>query len=233
MSGSVRRWAKHAGRGFTVSAIRDDGFTEVAPPYWDSADQFLKSCLNMAATVRLDRQLGQPRRVVVWCEASGMVPQLVRIADPYGITVMSSGGFDSLTDKHRIPWSWAGQAVTVLHVGDHDPSGTSMHTALIEDIIAFGAEYGADIDDCRIAVTLEQARRYGLPTAPPKKTDRRGGFTDSETVQCEALDPATLATIVESAISARLDRAQYGAILAAEHQARQDVLARLRRVLER
>ena len=108
-----------------------------------------------------------PRRLVLWCEAVGMAPQLARIADPYGITVMSSGGFDSLTDKHRVPGSWAGQAITVLHIGDHDPSGVSMQTALLEDIIAFGAEYAADIEAVRVAVTLEQAREFGLPTARP------------------------------------------------------------------
>jgi hypothetical protein len=219
-------------RLISMSAIRDDGFTELAPTYWDSADNFMQSCLGMAATVRLDRQLGQPRRLVLWCEAVGMAPQLARIADPFGITVMSSGGFDSLTDKHRVPASWAGQAVTVLHIGDHDPSGISMHTALIEDIIAFGAEYAADIEAVRVAVTLEQAREFGLPTAPPKTTDRRRGFTDSETVQCEALDPATLAGIVEIAIGERLNYALYQARLDEEAEARQDVLARLRRVFD-
>jgi hypothetical protein len=48
-------------------------------------------------------------------------------------------------------------------------------------------------------------------------------------VQCEALDPATLAGIVESAISERLDYALYQARLDEEAEARQDVLARLRR----
>jgi mRNA interferase HigB len=32
-----------------------------------------------AATLRLDRQAGQPRRLAVWCEAAGMVPQLSRV----------------------------------------------------------------------------------------------------------------------------------------------------------
>jgi hypothetical protein len=45
-------------RLISMSAIRDDGFTELAPTYWDSADDFLRSCLGMSASVRLDRQLG-------------------------------------------------------------------------------------------------------------------------------------------------------------------------------
>src|SRR5262245_4214059 len=34
---------------------------------------------------------GQERRVAIWCEAQGMVPQLRRVADPYGVPVVSGG----------------------------------------------------------------------------------------------------------------------------------------------
>ena len=30
-----------------------------------------------------------------------MVPQLVRVAEDYGLPVLSSGGFESVTEKHR------------------------------------------------------------------------------------------------------------------------------------
>jgi len=52
-----------------------------------------------------------------WCEASGMVPQLQRIADPFGIGVYSSGGFDSVTAKHQIARLWTGAPVTVQITG--------------------------------------------------------------------------------------------------------------------
>ena len=108
-----------------------------------------------------------------------------------------------------------------------------MHTALIEDMIAFGKDYDADIEAVRVAITLEQARQYRLPTAPPKATDPRRGFTDSETVQCEALDPRTLAAIVQAAIDERIQREIYEAVLAEEEEARRAVLARLRRMPRR
>jgi hypothetical protein len=96
-----------------------------------------------------------------------MVPQLARVAAPFGIEVCSSGGFDSLTDKHRIGQLWAGSAVTVLHIGDHDPSGVHVFSSLAEDIEGFAADYGADVEFIRLAVTPEQAARYDLPSAPP------------------------------------------------------------------
>ena len=211
-----------------MDAIRDDGFTSQLTTFFANAEAFIHNAIAWAEELRLDRQKGQARRLVVWCEASGMVPQLARIADPYGIEVCSSGGFDSLTDKHRIGRLWAGrQAVTVLHLGDHDPSGVHVFSSLAEDIEEFAADYGGDVEFVRVAVTPEQARQYNLPSAPPKATDRRS-FDGDETWRCEALDPRTLAAILQATIDERFDRELYDQVLEEERETRQGVLARLR-----
>jgi len=97
-----------------------------------------------------------------------MAPQLYHVTEPYGIAVMSAGGFDSLTDKHRLARSWAtsGQPTTVLRIGDYDPSGESMFTVLMEDIGAFAGSYGGDVEFAQVAITPEQARQRGLPYRP-------------------------------------------------------------------
>jgi hypothetical protein len=180
-----------------MDAIRDDGFTATVPDFYGSANHFFATIQISAQSLRLDRQKGQHRRLALWCEAGGMVPQLARIADPYGIAVYSSGGFDSLTDKHRLAAEWAGERVTVLHIGDHDPSGIHVFSSLSEDISAFARAYGndGDIEFLRVAVTPAQAICYRLEAAPPKPTDRRR-FEGNETWQAEALDPRDLAAIV-------------------------------------
>jgi hypothetical protein len=129
-----------------MSAIRDDGFTSEQPVFFESVDDFLDNVVSQADQLPLDRQRGQERRLVVWCEAAGMGPQLARIARPFGIEVCSSGGFDSLTDEHRSRQLWADWAVTVLHIGDHDPSGVHVFSSLAEDIEEFAAAYGGDVE---------------------------------------------------------------------------------------
>jgi hypothetical protein len=178
----------------SMDDIRDDGFTRELTPYFDDVDDFFNTVREWANNFRLDRQRGQERRLVIWAEASGMVPQLVSVADPFGIEVMSSGGFDSLTDKHRMGKRWRDQSITVLHLGDHDPSGVHVFSCLDEDIEAFAASYGGDVEFVRIAVTPEQARLYGLPSAPPKATDNRR-FDGDETWQCEARAPSATASL--------------------------------------
>jgi hypothetical protein len=44
---------------------------------------------------RFDRQTGQPAHLLFAVEAAGMLPQVERIADPFGIAVQSCGEFDS------------------------------------------------------------------------------------------------------------------------------------------
>jgi hypothetical protein len=213
-----------------MSAIRDDGFASDQPLFLETVDHFLHSVASWADQLRLERQRDQKRqkrRLVLWCEASGMVPQLARVAGPFGIEVCSSGGFDRLTDKHRIGQLWAGSVVAVLHIGDHDPSGVHVFSSLAEDIETFAVDYGGDVEFIRLAVISEQAALYRLPSAPPKPTDRRS-FEGNETWQAEALDPRMLAAIVSAAIEGRIDHALYEAVLDEEQKARQDALSRLR-----
>jgi hypothetical protein len=203
------------------SAIRDDGFVSYGTPFYDGPDHLFSTFRHQAERMRLDRQRDQPRRLYVACEAAGMAPQLARVADPYGIAVLASGGFDSLTDKHRLgeEWARAGQPVSVLHIGDYDPSGLAIFDAFAEDIGAFAEAYGGDVRFERIAVTPDQARVYNLPSAPPKPRDRRG-FESDETWQAEALDPHDLALTLTDAIESRFDRAAYEAVLAEEEKTR-------------
>jgi hypothetical protein len=217
-----------ARRAKWIDAIRDDGFTVERPYFFQSVDDFLEIVREDAARLQLDRQAGQPRRLALWCEAGGMVPQLARVARPFGIEVCSSGGFDSLTAKHGVAKQWitANEPMTVLHIGDYDPSGVHCYSALAEDVIAFADNAFADVAFERVAITREQAKFYDLPSAPPKDSDKRSS-DDIETWQAEALDPAVLAQIVRTAIEAQLDREAFDRVLEDEKDARRRLLSRL------
>jgi len=150
-----------------MDAIRDDGGVISEPNGWESAEQFTRTVRAMAANFKLDHSAGQKSRQVVICEAAGMVPQLERVAHPLGATVMSGGGFDSLTDKHKFAAELAGHGrpTQVLHIGDHDPSGAHMFLAILEDIEAFTRELGGN-------VTFTPSGRDARADRPPRPTDR-------------------------------------------------------------
>ncbi|OYW52330.1 MAG: hypothetical protein B7Y80_20125 [Hyphomicrobium sp. 32-62-53] len=202
------------------ASIRDDGASRYERTAWRDADAFISDMRTEAERFRLDRQDGQAVRLWLLCEAQGMAPMLYRAASAYSVPVLSSGGFDSLTAKHDLARELAGalrrgQRAEVLHVGDHDPSGTHLFSSLAEDVSAMCVELVGKLPTfTRLAVTVEQIEAFNLPTAPPKATDRRA--FEGDTVQAEALPPDVLSGIVREAIEARRDRATLEQVLAAE-----------------
>lgn len=213
-----------------MDVIRDDGFYLTSIPTFASANDAIDVYLRHAANLNVDRQAGQDSRLIVWCEAQGMKPMLEGVTVAYGVPVASSGGFDSTTTKHNMANVFAAQMHTeVLHIGDYDPSGVHMFSSLQEDVEAFIDDLGGDVTFTRLAVTPEQRDQYNLPTAPPKKTDRRS-FADTSTVQCEALPPDVLLEIVENAIVSRIDPDVREQTLTAEQELRVDLLRRLEEI---
>ena len=155
-----------------------------------------------------------------------MAPQLEAATEAYDVEVISGGGFDSTTAKHDLAEEFMGlKRVTVLHIGDHDPSGTHMFSSLAEDIGAFMNGGRAELEFVRLAVTPEQVVEYGLPTVPPKATDNRR--FEGETTQAEALPPDVLAQIVLEAVEARVDHTMRAALIEQEKADRAELVAKL------
>lgn len=221
-------------------AIRDDGVTARPAPGWASAAEFVAVVRENVGAFRLDRQQGQPRRLILMCEAAGMVPQLERVAHPYGVEVLSSGGFDSTTAKHDLACKIVRTNrahdvnVEILHVGDHDPSGVHVFQSLADDVLSFVEAMDGGAEFTRLAVTPEQALELDLPTAPAKDTDRRSfvgiGDDAGATVQAEAIPPDVLARIVHQAIASRFDHDAYRAVLEAEEHAKAELTRTLARI---
>jgi hypothetical protein len=213
-----------------MSAIRDDGGVKEYPSSWRDAAQFLEITRYRAERLQLDRSEGQRVRRVVMSEAGGMVPQLAHVAHPFGVPVLSSGGFESVTEKHSFAEEIAedGRPTEVLHIGDYDPSGARMFIALMEDIEAFARELGGSVTFTRLAVTPDQIRKLRLETQPKKTIARDRAFGSKWTCQAEAIAPDALAQIVRKAIEDRIDKKALRRVLAREKRVQKELIAKLR-----
>jgi len=221
--------------------IRDDGVTRLTASGFQGIADFEQIVRNTADAYSLHRAIGQQNRVIVLCEASGMAPQLARVANAYGIDVQSAGGFDGLQPKYDLAKSIVLDAekrqgslftpkTILLHLGDHDPSGVCMFDVIRDDVGAF-VEQLAESDDIavefeavRIAVTEQHIADFRLPTAPPKDTDSRSKRFHGETVQCEALPPDVLNAILEAEIAARIDRKTLADVILREASERKQIM---------
>lgn len=228
--GEVINRARRA-RLIPMEVIRDDGGKQSYPPSWRDELHFWDTVRGHAENFQLDRSQGQPVRLMVLCEAAGMVPQLARVTHGYGIPSLSSGGFDSTTDKHDFAHDIAedGRPTEMLHIGDHDPSGAHMFIALMEDIEAFATDLGGSIVFTRLAVTPEQITDLALETQIKKPSDNRA-FGTARTCQAEAIAPDILARIVREAIEGRIDHKALRRVLAREKQVRRELVQKLKAV---
>jgi len=197
----------------SFDSIRDDGATSSQYGGWGGPEDFIRSLPRWADGYERDLREGQDENVEVWVEAAGMVPQTAGVASEYGVSVFSSGGFDSVTVKHNAALRIMrdSRVTTVLHVGDLDPSGVALFNAAKEDVSLFVAQHRETMPEFeRIAVNLDQIERFGLETAPPKprKDAQRlpGGWEeDWPTVQAEAFAPDILLEQVRRAIEIHTD----------------------------
>jgi hypothetical protein len=219
------------------SAIRDDGFTDEDAPGWDSKESLIKALEHLAENFELKGNTAQPHYVELWCEAAGMVPQLVRVAHDYGVPVRSCGGFDSLSVKHDFVQQVLGreQPTMVLQCGDLDPSGVSILDSFASDISQFVADYKERahpfyisrssisgepaIEFKRVLVrpeheTMHDLIREAKPESPKTpgvgvcpETHKRYNPPFDYTIRAEAFAPDVLAEVVRAAIEDVIDLA--------------------------
>jgi hypothetical protein len=191
--------------------IRDDGVVSYSSRWHASVEDFWDDAVARARDYRRDRQDGQRYRIEVWAEAASMAPQLARVADRFSVPVFSSGGFSSLSAVRLIASRALNRSVptVILHLGDWDPSGESIFEAATDAAAFVEADRVIQpqrIIAQRVALTAEQVAAYGLPTAPPKRSDSRSAKWSGETCQLEALAPDDLARIVERSIRRLVDQ---------------------------
>ncbi|NRQ38550.1 hypothetical protein HII36_43015 [Nonomuraea sp. NN258] len=170
--------------------------------HWDSPDEIISSS---AAGYMTDRWALQPYRVEVWVEKDALSGVIGRTAQRYDVDYFSCRGYTSQSELWRaarrmIDHQEDGKKCVVIHLGDHDPSGVDM-TRDIEE--RFGL-FGATVDVRRIALNMDQVRRYNPPPNPAKLTDSRAtGYIREHgrsSWELDALDPTTLDALISAEI---------------------------------
>lgn len=203
------------GIGVGWDCIRDDGFYSGRFIGYADEQDFKDSVASDAADMTLDLQAGQERRVLLWCEARGMVPQLESYAAEYGAAVYSSGGCDSVSGKYQAAQALASHDGTlILHVADLDQWGEAMSSTLDQDMTLLVDGLDSNVEIERIALNQAQVKKYKLPA----QEDGKGW-------QAEALAPPQLKAEVQAALKCNLDMDLIAARLAEQAEARKRLIA--------
>jgi hypothetical protein len=159
----------------------------------------------------------------VWIEKEALAGVLERACEPLDVPHFSCRGYVSLSAMWRAAVRIRARLETrhktavVLHLGDHDPSGIDM-TRDIEQRLAV---FGADVTVKRIALNMDQVRRFNPPPNPAKVTDSRcAGYIEkygNQSWELDALDPRTINTLITNQVN-RLTNAELRELLISKQE---------------
>jgi hypothetical protein len=151
----------------------------------------------------------QPDYLEVWVEKEALVDVISRPATRWRVGQFACKGYVSISEMHDAALRLRqkereGKATTILHLGDHDPSGLDM-TRDIRDRMAM---FGSSVKVERLALNMDQIEAIDPPPSPAKLGDSRSAeYIDQygdDTWELDALEPQFLDDLVDGAIRGHL-----------------------------
>lgn len=191
------------------TAIEDRG--RGVETYWTrESDQNLIDML--ADNIRFDRWERQENYVEVWVEKEALGNVIERACDPYLVPHLACKGYLSASEAWR-----GGQRIedkinegkncTIIHLGDHDPSGIDMTRDNQDRLNLFTWDAGVHVH--RIALNMDQIEEYSPPPNPTKITDSRAesyiNRFGGKSWELDALRPEVIVDLVQDAIKPLID----------------------------
>lgn len=202
------------------SAIEDRGRYTQSNNHWSSPSQILRAA---AAEFYKDKWADMYRHVEVWSEKDAVTGIVKPICESLDVSYMANKGYSSQTALYNAADRFKGKIdekinreVTVLYVGDHDPSGMDMVRDISERLELFMEDYACYLTVERIALNMDQVNLYNPPENPAKTTDSRYASYRAEygesSWELDALDPKVLSSIVNDAILEHIDLDEFNRV---------------------
>lgn len=179
--------------------------------HWDNPSDIIQSSADCYA---IDTRETQDIYVEVWIEKEALAGILEQACEPLDVPYFSCRGYVSQSAMWRASCrirqelSAKHHYATILHFGDHDPSGIDM-TRDIDDRLEL---LEAVVEVKRIALNMEQIEKYNLPPNPAKLSDSRCQSYMSEygeeSWELDALDPRTITKLIQQNIDVLTNQAK-------------------------
>ncbi|EHE3730580.1 hypothetical protein ACV9TN_002614 [Listeria monocytogenes] len=157
-----------------------------------------------------DPWAGQKNHVEVWVEKDALVDIVGQASNKLNVDYFSCRGYVSQSAMFRsarrlADWQLAGKDITILHLGDHDPSGIDMSRDIEERL----ATFGIFPDVKRIALNMDQVDEYTPVPNPTKLSDSRAADYISqfgyESWELDALKPRIIDDLISGHINPLID----------------------------
>lgn len=197
-------------------------------PTWDGPEAIVDA---VAKQFRYDRWDDQPTYVEVWFEKDALEGVFERVCHELRVPFFSCRGYTSDSSIWEAGQRIAGKLDSgkdgvILHFGDHDPSGIDMTGDIERRLQMFDA---GEVEIRRLALNMDQIRRYNPPPNPAKESDSRFRKYRAEhgdkSWELDALEPKVLARLVRSEVESLIDDDLWEAAIERETTARAQLTA--------
>lgn len=225
--GSVINDARLAGR-IDWDSIEDRTRNLQKLATWESATDILTA---VSQQFRYDRWATQPVRIEVWVEKDALTGVIEPTCNRYRVPFFACRGYTSQSEawaagQRFLAYTEAGQAVKLLHLGDHDPSGIDMTRDNGARLEMF--TYSADVEVIRLALNHDQVLQYNPPPNPAKMTDSRAedyvAQFGQSSWELDALEPSVIADLISSNIERYIKQPSWDKAAKREEQTRAKLL---------
>lgn len=192
--------------------------------HWDSPADVICSARY---SFLMDKWKNQPNYVEVWVEKDALVDIVGKTCRPLDVPFFSCRGYTSQSEM----WTAAQRFIHrsyrdgryIIHLGDHDPSGIDMTRDIQERLNMFGA----DVEVKRIALTMNQVKKYNPPPNPAKMTDSRfWQYIDNyghESWELDALEPKVIKDLITDEVNALMDEDLYNEVVREEEKGKREL----------
>lgn len=192
--------------------------------HWNNPAEIIDSASKQ---YRLDKWKDQPNYVEVWVEKDALVDVVSRACNYLDVPYFSCRGYTSQSEMWAASRRFINQndkdERIIIHLGDHDPSGIDMTRDIQERMDLFGA----DVEVKRIALTMQQIKKYNPPPNPAKITDSRcKGYIEkygNESWELDALEPKVITSLITKAVEEYIDEDLYKDVCDAEDEQKNEL----------
>ena len=170
-------------------------------------DSLRDALFQTAQTYRRALWNDQSAYVEIWVEKDTLAGILTQETTAWDVPLMVVRGFGSETYLYEASQGIAaqGKPAYLYLLTDHDPSGLASASDVASKIRRFLPDFPCTVE--RVAVTDEQIVAWSLPTRPTKTSDSRSKSFTGESVELDAIPPATLRGLVRDCIERHIDPA--------------------------
>jgi len=153
----------------------------------------------------------QENYVTVFIEKDALIGVIEGVCTEYDVPYFSCRGYTSQSEmwtaaQRLIEREKHGKRTTIIHLGDHDPSGIDM-TRDIQDRLRL---FGSTATIHRIALNFDQVEEYNPPPNPAKTTDSRYASYQTlhgeESWELDSLEPSVIVELIRAEIEAHIDQ---------------------------